>query len=138
MSEWSHLPNAEHIDRILAHLKAHPEKWIVTRSVARNAAWHAAHNAAYTTARAAVYDAARSAAWYATRAAARDEVYTTARAAAWDEVWNAVSGAIIALITNDASAYLLKEKPEHVELLASLGQPEAILLLSAVRAMSHE
>ena len=37
MSEWSHLPNAVHIDRILAHVKTNPEKW----STAWNAAWNA-------------------------------------------------------------------------------------------------
>jgi hypothetical protein len=119
MSEWSHLPNAEHIDRILAHLEAHPEKWTVIRS--------------------ATYEAVRDAAWNAVRDAAWN--------AAWHAAWGvactsdasiAASGAVLALISNDTCAYLLKEKPEHVELLAGLGIDEAILLLPAVRAMSHE
>jgi hypothetical protein len=146
MSEWSHLPNAVHIDRILAHLKAYPEKWTVTRSVAHNAAWDAAHNAAWDTA----HYAARSAAWYATRNAAWGAIRTAAwgaafnaargtiRTAAYNAAWDASSGAILALIANDTCGYLLKEKIEHVDLLAGLGQPEAILLLPAVRAMSHE
>jgi len=53
---WDDLPNAKHIDRVLAHTAAHPKKWA--------AAWDAAR------------DAARAAAWDAVRAAARD--------AAWD------------------------------------------------------
>jgi hypothetical protein len=50
---WSHLPNAAHIDRVLASVKAHPEAWSAawttsrdaalgaTRNVAGNAAWNA-------------------------------------------------------------------------------------------------
>ena len=39
---WAHLPNAAHIDRILAHLKAHPDKWT---AAAWGAAWGAAWDA---------------------------------------------------------------------------------------------
>jgi hypothetical protein len=116
MSKWSHLPNAEHVDRVLAHVNAHPEKWTFTRSAAWNAAYDAAYNAAY------------NAAWEAARDAVCD--------ATWSASHNAASGSILALIANDTCGYLLREKIEHVELLASLGQPEAILLLPAVRAMS--
>jgi hypothetical protein len=126
MSEWSHLPNAVHIDRILAHLETHPEKWTVIRSATyeavRDAAWRAARNAARNVAYNAVRDVFRGAVGYA----AQDATYTAA------------SGAILALITNDACGHLLREKIEHVELLASLGTDEAILLLPAVRAMSRE
>ena len=40
---WSHLPNAMHIDRVLASVKAHPKNW----SAAGNAAWSAAGHAAW-------------------------------------------------------------------------------------------
>ena len=54
MSAWSHLPNARHIDRVLASLKANPEAWDATRSATRSAAWTAARSAAWTAARDAV------------------------------------------------------------------------------------
>jgi hypothetical protein len=130
MSEWSHLPNAVHIDRILAHLKTHPEKWTYTRAAAWDSTWNAAWNAAF--------DAARSAARSAALTAVREATLFTAGDEAWRAAWNATSAALLALIANDTCAYLLREKPEHVELLASLGIDEAILLLPAVRAMSHE
>ena len=41
-SAWHDLPNAHHIDRIFAHLKANPDKW----NAARDAAWNAATGAA--------------------------------------------------------------------------------------------
>ena len=37
-TKWSHLPNAAHIDAVLASLKANPDEW--------NAAWNAARDAA--------------------------------------------------------------------------------------------
>ena len=36
-SSWSDLPNAHHIDRIIAHVKANPDKW----NAAGGAAWDA-------------------------------------------------------------------------------------------------
>ena len=50
---WAHLPNAAHIDKVLASLKAHPEKWSAARDAIRDAA------------RDAVWNATRDAAWYA-------------------------------------------------------------------------
>ena len=47
---WARLPNAEHIDRVLAHLKAHPDRW----SAAWDAAWDAARGAAWGAARGAI------------------------------------------------------------------------------------
>ena len=42
---WSHLPNAAHIDAILASLKTHPEQWNAARGVARDTEWNAARSA---------------------------------------------------------------------------------------------
>jgi hypothetical protein len=133
MSDWSYLPNAEHIDRILAHLEAHPEKWSVRQTAAYctvTAAWTAQREAVN-----AVWNAQRHDAW----TAAFNAVWDTALGELWDAAWrNAASGAVLALISNDTCAYLLREKIERVELLAGLGIDEAILLLPAVRAMSDE
>ena len=52
---WAHLPNAQYVDHVLAHVGLHPERW----SAARDATW----DAAWDTAR----DAARDAAWDAVR-----------------------------------------------------------------------
>ena len=118
MSKWSHLPNAAHIDRILADLKANPDRWSAAWDAARDAAWTAAYNAA----RDAAYNAARDAAWTAARDAA---AYTAI-------------DAILALIAYDNCAYLLNEKPEDVHMFALLGQPTAILLYPACLALSEQ
>ena len=119
---WEHLPNAKHIDRILADLKKNPDRWSAAWTAERDAAWSAERNAARDAAYSAAMDAAWNAAWYA----ARDAAFYTA--------W----GAILALITYDDCAYLLDEKPEHVQMLALLGNQVAILLYPACIALQKE
>jgi hypothetical protein len=56
---WYHLPNAAHISRVLAHVRANPQKWAAASDAASDATWAAARKAAW----AAVYDTAWAAAW---------------------------------------------------------------------------
>jgi len=124
---WADLPNAKHIDRILADLKRNPDRWAATRNATRNAA------------RTDAWTAARTAAWTAARTAARDDAWNAAWNAARTDARNAAaSGAILALIAYDDCAYLLDEKPEHVQILALLGNEKAILLYSACIALQKE
>jgi len=124
---WADLPNAKHIDRILADLEKNPDGWYDARVAAWDAAWTAAWDAAWDAAR----DAARDDAWYAARSAA----WNAAETAAWD----AAQDAILALIAYDDCAYLLDEKPEHVQMLGLLGNQVAILLYPACVALQkHE
>ena len=110
MKPWSDLPNAAHIDRVLTHLREHPECW----DAARDAAWGAA------------WDAAWDATWGAARGAARD----AAREAAW--------GALAALVAWDDCAYLLDQAPDFLRAQTNLvGDHRAILLLPAVIAMKE-
>ena len=107
MSEkpWAHLPNAQHIDAVLADVKARPEVW--------DAAWRAARTAAWGAARAAAWDAAWDAAWRA----------------AWDAAWDAIT----ALVTWDSSADLLDCTPDVLRAMIDLAEPpvchQAALLL---------
>ena len=124
---WADLPNAKHIDRILADLKRNPDRWAATRNATRNAA------------RTDAWTAARTAAWTAARTAARDDAWNAAWNAARTDARNAAaSGAILALIAYDDCAYLLDEKPEHVQILALLGNQVAILLYPACIALQKE
>lgn len=106
MTAWSRLPNAAHIDRVLAHLRAHPTRWC--------AAWGAAWNAAWDAAR----DAARGAAW----------------GAAWDAAWDAIAvliayddAAIFLSQTPEQLRMLHRIDPHPMFLLL---QPAAIALSS--------
>ena len=80
MNAWDSVPNAAHIDWVLADFRQRPERW--------DAAWAAAWDAAR--------DAARDAAWDAARAA-----LAAAWAAAWDAAWAAARAAARALAVRD-------------------------------------
>ena len=118
---WAHLPNAKHIDAVLADVKARPEAW----TTAWGAAWRAARDAAQRAARDAAWGAARAAAWDAARDAARD--------AAWD--------AIAALVTWDSSADLLDCTPDVLRVMIDLVEPpvchQAALLLPYAIVRMH-
>ena len=110
---WAHLPNAKHIDAVLADARKRPGAWDAARDAARDAAWGAAWGAAQR----AAWDAARDAAW----------------GAAWGAAWRAAWGAIAALVTWDSSADLLECTPDVLRAMIDLAEPpvchQAALLL---------
>ena len=117
MSKWSHLPNAKHIDLIIAHCKANPKAWDATHRSAWTPARIAARIATYK-----VKDAAPEA-WDAALDAARRMAYDAAR------------GAILALVAWDRAGGLIDLPAEQVNILAILGDQAAILLYPAIAAM---
>jgi|AntAceMinimDraft_13_1070369.scaffolds.fasta_scaffold131026_1 hypothetical protein len=126
---WAHLPNAVHIDRILASVKENPEKWDAARS-ARSAA-----RDAYTAARSAAYTAARSAA----RIAAYTAAYTAARSAvvAWEDAVVA-QDAVAALVAWDDCAYMLDMPEDALKVLRAVGSQPAVLLSVAAKVLRAE
>lgn len=124
---WSHLPNAVHIDRVLASVAAYPDAWMAAWSAAWEAAWSAAWDAAWDAAR----DAAWGAAWDAVQIAARDAARSVA---AYDAAW----GAIAALVAWDDCSQYLSMTSEQLEIWYHLSErPECLLLLTAVRAFEQ-
>ncbi len=126
-TKWSHLPNAAHIDAVLASVKANlndwEAAWYAASDAARNAARHAARDAAWNAARHAAYNAARDAAYNAARDAASD----AARIAAWDAAWIAIA----ALIAYDDCAHMLDAEPDDLRILSKLGSHAATLMIPA-------
>ena len=116
---WSYLPNAKHINWVLASVKAHPEKW------------EAAYNAAYNAARIAAWNAARIAAWNAARIAARIAAYDAAFDAAREAAWVAADDAIVALAAYDDCAYMIESEVDELKIIAAFGDQKAALLLPA-------
>jgi len=115
--EWSHLPNAKHIDWVLDTLKEHPDVWEAARSAARDSTW-VSWGSAF---KALSFDALD-----ATRDATRDAVGDSMRVrVARDTAW----GATGALIAWDESSELLDMS---VEGLVKEGNHAAVLLLPAV------
>ena len=126
---WAYLPNAPHIDRVLADLSARAEVWAAAWDAARDAAWDDARTAAWDTA----LDDARSAAWYAARDAAGDAAWAAAGGAAY----SAARDAIRALVAWDDCSELLDLPPDAVRLLAASGHHPAVLLYPAVLALNN-
>ena len=139
---WSHLPNAKHIDRIIADLNANTDNWVQAWTRAMTAAWDAAwtrartatRDAAWTRARTATRDAARDAVY----SAARDAVYSAARDAARHAAWHAASYAILALIAWPEASDYLDLSTESLQVLAALGDHKAVLILPAAIAFESE
>ena len=142
MAAWSDLPNAKHIDFILADLEKNPAAWVAACVAAYDAAWVAAYDAAWVAAwvaaRAVAYHAARNAAWVAARVAAWEAARALDRDTAREAACDAARGAISCLIAHDDCSHYLKCDPNHLKTLAALGIDEALLLLPAVIASFNE
>ena len=107
MKAWSHLPNATHIDVVVAAVgyAAQDAAWGAAREAAQDAARGAARGAAQDAAWGAAWGAARGAvrdaAWGAARVAAWDAAWGAAYDAAWEAAWEAARGAVSALVAWD-------------------------------------
>ncbi len=138
MSEWSDLPNAAHIDRVLTSLKKHPEIWDASWDAAWDESYYAAWDAVFDAAWNPPRDAARSEAWHAaiesTRNACRGADWGAGRPAPW----LSARGAILALIVYDDCDQYLDMSNKELRLWAILSEhPAAVLLLPAVKAFER-
>ena len=120
---WAHLPNAAHVDRILASLAAHPKKWDTAQTGAHYASRGAARTAARTAARAEAWAVGRTAAWIA--------AWIATRGATWDAARESARTAITALIAWDDCAYMLELPEDALKLLRAVDNEQALLLSAA-------
>lgn len=140
MTAWAHLPNAAHIDQVLAHLEAHPEKWATAWDAAQSVTRSADLGAARALAWDAAQSAARGAAWSAARYAIWNVTWSAAWSAAWNAAWSAAWGAISALVAYDDAAIFLSKPVEHLRTLYRIDPHPTFLLLqpAAIVMPSHE
>jgi len=134
-TKWAHLPNAKHIDWVIASLKSHPKKWLAAMYAVSNTSSSSARDASQSTAKAAAWQTAYDMAWAAAWDAAYDMAWDASKNAAydavWDEAWDAAIDAIAALIAWDDCAYMIESEVDELKILAKLGDQKAILLLPA-------
>jgi hypothetical protein len=128
-AEWDHLPNAPHIDRIIADLRVNPNNWAQAWDRIYSMDRDAAINAASDAASGAASDAAINAVY----SAARDAALGAAYSAAWDAAWTA----ILALIAWDQAGDYLSLPADQVQVLAALGDHKAALILPAAIAFER-
>ena len=112
---WADLPNAVHIDRVIASVKAHPDPWLQV--------WFAANLVG-----AQVY----AASWVAGHVLIKNNARLHEWSGATCSVWVA-RDAVLALIAYDDCAYMLDSDPGELAILAKLGDHRAILLLTACK-----
>ena len=112
-TKWAHLPNAAHIDRVLASFNSHPGQWNAAESEKWAEAWNAARDAVLAQGR-----------------------YTEWAAAAEAAVWEVPRrDTILALVAYDDCAYMIDSDPGELAILAKFGDPRAVLLLSACKIL---
>ena len=130
--EWSHLPNAEHIDWVLETLEKNPEVWGVALNAVNFDSKCALRRDALYAARRASWDAGWSAAWDAAWEASRRASWISASIATLSEARRAAWCAITAVISWNSSNELLDKSVKEITKLARAGDHAAVLLLPAV------
>ena len=122
MSAWSHLPNAAHIDRVIASAHQHTLIWHESYDADWDEVRTQAQNAVRD--RNADWNKSRMSAWYA----------------AWDEVFMVVAAhdAILALVFYDDCAHYLDMPSDKLQVWALVSKrPAAVLLLPSVIAFER-
>lgn len=121
---WSHLKNATHIDKVIAHLKANPKLWT-----------HKDEEGAVCSTR---HANACSAAWAEARELDRYREWDSARCAAWLASSYRAIDAISALVAWDFAGNLMCYQPDQLLHLSNV-EPDnhaVVLLLPAVIVLS--
>lgn len=144
MTKWSHLPNAQYIDRVIESLKENPAAWTAAHDAAYVAEWATARTAAFASAKYSAWDAT----WYAARYASGLNCSDTtlgvgefsaadaaAASAAKSAAFDVAQYALGALVAYDNCGHMLDENPEHIKLLAALGVDTAVLMRQACVAI---
>ncbi len=127
---WAHLPNAKHIDTILADVKARPGVWAGRLGKTWDMCWVPARVAATQALKATERDGVWARLWAVIQSTSEDE--------AWVSAW--ASGR--ALIAWDDSARMLDMSPAALRTLIDIAEGDvkhqAVLLLPAVIALHGE
>jgi hypothetical protein len=123
MNAWSHLPNAAHIDRVVASVKSHPELWGQVRVQAWDQVWKQARDQVWVQARDQAIDQARDQSWYLAR----------------DQEGGQAMGALLALVAYDDCATYLQLPIDQLKMLYQLNEhPACLLLQPAVLVFAKE
>ncbi len=127
MSEWSHLPNAKHIDQVLASVKTYPKIWTTTWPTNRTLDL-------YDKFRTSFLKASETEIWDTFLDSNLDSALGTVP----DDAFNAVYDTLLALVVYDYSTKYLTMPSEHLKTWALLSDdPPAILLIPAISAFEQ-
>ena len=121
---WSHLPNAIHIDRVLASVRADPMAW----SMVRKLDFNKVDSYCYTAVERFNLHVEWRTVWDT------NSNYLSSLGLDWNDMTNARWSswmALAVLIKGDDCVYMLESEPGELAILAAFGDPRAILLLPA-------
>ena len=130
---WAHLPNAVHIDRVIASAKASPSSWNTPLSLEDEATqmridvYSAIKNQGRKSEWDSVWPTLLNASLYSATALLRASLYPATAGTL------VTVGVILALIAYDDCAYMLDSSPDDIAMLAMLGDTKAVLLLHACK-----
>ncbi len=141
ITAWSHLPNAVHIDRVIASIPTELSKWSVTNELIERMVETSNRKDLWKNTSITNTLTNNDAAWNAIWAEIKDLVnkqnniihgigLAKARGALWD--------ALAALMAWDDCAYMLDSEPGELAIIAALGDERAIMLLPACLVFSKE
>ena len=119
-TKWSHLPNAAHIDRVLASNKSHQYMWAKLKEAHTKDRAHKWRNARTTV----ILDAKHKGVWSVLLELIRNVISP-------HEAQIVVKNAILCLIAYDDCAHMLDSEVGELRILAAFGDEKAILLLPA-------
>ena len=137
MSAWSHLPNAAHIDRVIASVEEHPEAWSDAYTADWDSALGVALDLAWEFARSSL-SARDSLVWDAAWESSRNAVWDAGCDAFRDAAWKSAGSAILALIAYDDCAKYLSMSSDQLRVWTILSEnPAATLLIPAVIALER-
>ena len=124
ITKWATLPNAKHIDRIIASVNSAPDLWMSVRN----------------------YEAKPLTDGYVVRTAvakAASRVRSQIRLTHWQAAYDAMmylsssitfaQRSVLCLIAYDECGYMLDSCPDELEILAAFGDEKAILLYPACK-----
>jgi hypothetical protein len=121
MTAWSHLPNAVHINQVLATLLAYPDRiGVLPEKVnpAIDAVWDN------------IYERSRDDIWNAVK---KEALRNSAGDVVWGSQWNAARQAILTLVAYDQCARYLTMTADQLRVWGTLSDdPAAILLVPYV------
>jgi hypothetical protein len=126
MTAWAHLPNAKHIDWVLASINKYPTWWCHANTTAYHNmsdienhawcnAWHYINSLDDPEKRQWAWESAKKIAY---------------RCYIWG-LRNTAANVIMALIAYDDCGYMIESDIGELKLIAAFGDPRAILLLPA-------
>ena len=140
---WDRLPNIAYINRVIEHISSNRSVWnnsgIIHYNVSEMDEWENPYSQALTSIRSTIIDQGRHDLWRSLANHAWRIMCPNLGLSQTNRVYAAsyLLWCFGPLVAFDDCGYLLDSNPEHVKMLAMLGDPASVLIWPAVWAMNY-